>query len=69
MSKEMNELMEIVEKFANCGWDVIDGPSKAWLKSTEELIRAIEEADESCGNCGCEFDPLYKKSLTLLRTN
>jgi flavin reductase (DIM6/NTAB) family NADH-FMN oxidoreductase RutF len=28
--------------------------------SKEVLIKAIEEADKKCGNCGCEFDALYK---------
>ena len=66
------ELVRIVEEFAESGWDLIDAPSKKWLASkesgdaTNELRKAIEQADHSCGNCGCEFDPLYKKVLELL---
>lgn len=73
--EKQEELMQIITKFANSGWDVIDIPSKAWLKAKEsdklsnkissELIIAIEKANQSCGNCGCEFDPLYKKVLMM----
>lgn len=76
INMENKELMEIIEKFAESGWDVIDGPSNAWLASvkeesmdeeiTSELINAIEQADRECGSCGCEFDPLYKRALELL---
>ena len=72
-----NELINIVTKFAESGWDLIDAPSKAWLESnhigrlseadTNTLITAVEEADKECGSCGCEFDPLYKRALILLR--
>jgi len=67
------ELTKIVEKFAESGWDAIDTPAKKWLASngsadtTKELIKATEQADKDCSNCGCEFDPLYKKALELLR--
>jgi len=66
-------LVKIVEKFAECGWDVIDAPAKKWLAAkgsmdaSEELIKAVIQADNDCGRCGCEFDPLYKKALALLR--
>jgi hypothetical protein len=73
----MEELVKIVTKFAESGWDLIDVPSKAWLAAidknslsndtTTELIKAIEQADTECGSCGCEFDPLYKRALELLR--
>ena len=33
---------------------------------TEDLIKAIGQADEVCGNCGCSLDPLYKSALKLL---
>lgn len=69
MSVKNEELIQIITKFAESGWDLIDEPSKAWLdgkKSTEELIPIIEQANNECGNCGCEFDPLYKKALSLL---
>ena len=65
----MNELREILEKFASCGWELIDKPSRDWLNGKEnraELIAAIQEADKQCGSCGCEFDPLYKRVLELL---
>ena len=73
----MEELVKIVSKFSESGWDLIEIPSKAWLVannennanviSTKELMKVIEQADKECGNCGCEFDPLYKKALELLR--
>ncbi|MCL2500825.1 MAG: hypothetical protein FWE90_10910 [Defluviitaleaceae bacterium] len=65
-------LTEIVTKFAESGWDVIDAPAKEWLKyddcpdSTKALIKAVTQANEECGSCGCEMDPLYKESLELL---
>jgi hypothetical protein len=67
------ELVKIVEKFAESGWDLIDAPSKKWLAdngsddSTAELLKAVEQADKDCGSCGCDFDPLYKRALELLR--
>ncbi len=60
------ELKGILEKFAGSGWDLIAEPSKRWLSGgceKEELLAAIARADEECGSCGCEFDPLYKKVL------
>lgn len=78
MSNQKDELISIITKFSKSGWDVIDVASKAWLKGegdtetlkTEklELITAIEKADKECGNCGCEFDALYKRALVLLQT-
>ena len=65
---EREELSQILTKFAESGWDLIDGPSKAWLEGRgdfNKLIEAINEADNSCGSCGCEFDPLYKRALAL----
>ena len=66
----MNELNTILEKFASSGWDLIDAPAKQWLAGNGDkatLIKAIEEADKVCGTCGCDFDPLYKKALELLK--
>lgn len=66
------ELIKIIEKFSESGWDLIDMPSKKWLtdnkssNATDELIKAVEQADKECGSCGCEFDPLYKRALELL---
>jgi hypothetical protein len=72
------ELVEIVTKFVESGWGVIEKPSKIWLETNEKdefientkikLIEAVEQADKECGICGCEFDPLYKKALVLLRS-
>ena len=30
------------------------------------LAKAIQEADDKCGSCGCEWDKLYKRALELL---
>lgn len=66
------ELIKIIEKFSESGWDLIDMPSKKWLtdnkssNATDELIKAVEQADKECGSCGCGFDPLYKRALELL---
>lgn len=77
MSRLKDELIDIITKFAESGWDVIDAPSKDWLKYMDdsetsktaklELINAIEKADQECGNCGCEYDALYKRALVLLK--
>lgn len=66
----MEELIGILEKFGASGWDVIDGPAKKWLKHptaehAQTLVAAIERADAECGQCGCEYDPLYKRALAL----
>ncbi len=78
MSNQKDELVSIITKFSESGWDVIDAPSKAWLKLRDtnedakaeklELVRAIEKADNECGSCGCEYDALYKRALVLLKT-
>ena len=63
------ELNEILKKFAESGWDLISAPSEKWLnggKNRDELKSAIKNADEVCGNCGCELDHLYKRALELL---
>lgn len=69
-TKTMEELKEIMTKFAESGWDLIAGPAKQWLEGTadmEKLIAVITQADEECGSCGCDFDPLYKRALELLK--
>ncbi|HOP10730.1 MAG TPA: hypothetical protein PK629_04475 [Oscillospiraceae bacterium] len=66
--KRSEELISILTKFSQSGWDLIALPAKAWLSgdsNTDELIKAIEQADSECGSCGCEFDPLYKRALEL----
>lgn len=66
------ELIEIIKKFSESGWELIDALSIKWLadnkssNTTTELIKAVEQADKECGSCGCEFDPLYKRALELL---
>ncbi len=63
------ELKTILAKFAESGWDLIDVTAKDYLCGVDNritLIKAIEQADEQCGSCGCEFDPLYKRALELL---
>lgn len=64
------ELKTILAKFAESGWDLLDKPAKEYLCGVGDritLIKAIEQADEQCGSCGCEFDPLYKRALELLK--
>lgn len=65
---EREELVRIITKFAESGWDLIDAPSKAWLEGNgdaDKLVAAVEQADKECGSCGCELDPLYKRALQL----
>ena len=67
-NKRREELIQIMTKFSESGWDLIDTPSKSWLEGkgdTSKLIAAIEQADKECGSCGCDFDPLYKRALSL----
>lgn len=67
----IDELKSIMEKFAASGWDLISVPAQQWLdgkSNVTELISAITKADEQCGTCGCDFDPLYKKALDYFST-
>ena len=67
-SLDNDELKIILEKFAASGWELIAFPAKMYLQgdgTKEDLIAAIEQADRECGNCGCEFDPLYKRFFEL----
>lgn len=78
MTQPNEILIDIITKFSESGWDLIDAPSSAWLEALDdedllkqtaaELIPAIEQADTECGSCGCEYDPLYKEALKLLRS-
>jgi len=71
------ELVALVEKFAESGWDLIGEPAEAWLAAyssgrdlnaaAEVLVKAVEQADVECGSCGCEFDPLYKQFLAMAK--
>ena len=67
----MSELREIIQKFADSGWELIAKPAKAWLEDEEThheaLKSAVAQANDECGSCGCEFDPLYKQALVYLR--
>ncbi|EEG32113.1 hypothetical protein CLOSTMETH_00264 [[Clostridium] methylpentosum DSM 5476] len=63
------ELKTILTRFSQSGWDLIDSVSKEFLNGANNktaLIQAIKQADEQCGSCGCEFDPLYKRALQFL---
>ena len=65
----MEELKSIMQKFVASCWDLIAIPAQQWLDGNsdkESLISAIKQADEECGSCGCELDPLYKRALELL---
>lgn len=75
MCSNKEELITIITKFAQSGWDLIDTPAKNWLDAKDnkevsgvaatKLIAAIERAEQECGSCGCEFDILYKKALEM----
>ena len=65
----MEELKTIMEKFVESNWDLISVPAQDWLDGKADrdaLISAIKQADEECGSCGCDLDPLYKRALELL---
>jgi hypothetical protein len=66
---EKEELREIIIKFAESEWDLIDAHAKGWLAgglcAKEDFVKAVEQADEECGSCGCEYDALYKRFLAL----
>ena len=69
-NSKTTELTRILEKFAGSGWDLISIPSKDWLDgkgNKDELAAAIKQADKECGSCGCEYDPLYKRALQIMR--
>lgn len=68
MNDDRTEVKNILEKFAHSGWNLIAAPAEKWLNGVEcqtELLTAIREADRQCGSCGCEFDPFYKRILSL----
>lgn len=68
-------LTEIIKKFADSEYDLISGPSKAWLEAKDDgeaskaasavLEEALNKAVDECGSCGCEFDALYKEALAM----
>ena len=52
-------------------WSAIEFTEKKLLypaDRTVELLKAVEQAEKECGSCGCEFDPLYKRALKLLKS-
>ncbi|MCL2095874.1 MAG: pyruvate:ferredoxin (flavodoxin) oxidoreductase [Oscillospiraceae bacterium] len=65
----------LAKKLADSGWDVIEGPAKAWLEAfndgeaskgaSAEFVAALEKAVEDCGSCGCELDAVYKQLLAM----
>lgn len=65
----MEELKLILKTFAASDWDLIAKPAQAWLdgnQDKEALMAAIQQAQQECGSCGCELDPLYPRALELL---
>ena len=65
----MEELKTIMEKYAASGWDLISVPAQQWLDGKADkdaLVSVIKQADKECGSCGCNLDPLYKRTLELL---
>ena len=65
----MEELKSIMEKFVASDWDLIAIPAQQWLEGKTDknaLVSAIRQADQECGNCGCELDPLYRRALELI---
>ena len=65
---EEHELRSILKRFADSGWELISVPADAYLcgeSVKDELIAAVEQANEECGNCGCEYDELYRRFLEL----
>lgn len=65
----MEELKTIMEKYAASDWDLISVPAQQWLDGKADkdaLVSAIKQADKECGSCGCNLDPLYKRTLELL---
>jgi glutathione peroxidase-family protein len=65
---EEHELRSILKRFADSGWELISLPANAYLcgeSCKDELISAVEQANEECGSCGCEYDALYRRFLAL----
>ena len=65
---EEHELRTILKRFADSGWELISAPASAYLAGEsckDELVAAVEQANEECGDCGCEYDALYRRFLAL----
>lgn len=65
---EEHELRIILKRFADSEWELIAAPANAYLDGedcNDWLIAAVEQANEECGSCGCEYDDLYRRFLEL----
>ena len=65
---EEYELRTILRRFADSGWELISAPSSAYLAGEscrDALVAAVEQANEECGSCGCEYDAMYRRFLEL----
>jgi hypothetical protein len=65
---EEYELKGILRRFADSGWELIATPASKYLGGEDckdELVAAVEQANEECGSCGCEYDALYRRFLAL----
>ena len=65
---EEHELRSILRRFADSEWELISAPANAYLSGedcNDWLISAVEQANEECGDCGCEYDALYRRFLAL----
>ncbi len=71
-----NRLADIMQKFADADLPAEWGLKEAaqeWLAGKDDaeaskaaaakVVPALEKAVEACGDCGCEFDALYKEAL------
>lgn len=71
-----NRLADVMKKFAEADlpaeWGLKEA-AQAWLEGKDNadaskaasalLVPALEKALLACGNCGCEFDELYREAL------
>ena len=65
---EEHELRGILKRFSDSGWELLSVPASAYLSGEDcmdELVRAVAQANEECGSCGCEYDALYERFLAL----
>ena len=65
---EEHELRSILKRFADSEWELISAPASAYLSGedcNDWLISAVEQANEECGSCGCEYDAMYRRFLEL----
>jgi hypothetical protein len=65
---EEQELRSIIKRFAESEWELISAPAIAYLSGedcNDWLVSAIEQANEECGSCGCDYDELYRRFLEL----